>query len=334
MLPVVLSLVLLVMGLQQQGLKMPLLSPVSSSSSVYTASLPSDESLPSFSNWDLVISCIMRPILFPKLDKETLESRTERLEREFGALRTQLKDPEGNLLDGIFIPSNSSSKKAILFCPGADGHYEDNWSYEFIRFIKSQVGDVNILMMNYPGVQKSEGMIHPVKMSFTVFTAFSYLTDVHKFACEDIVVFSQSMGGMAAARALRLLQLKFPNDPIHLVSERSFDAFVPVVTKLLPIPGLNLLAGYSMSHTGWDQKKLASSFLSGKGHRVVIFCRTDGFIDYKNSIADCLASQAEKRSSTVTLIELEETLPNAHFRPFTENENATIARELKSILKI
>jgi hypothetical protein len=140
-----------------------------------------------------------------------------------------MKTPDGFNLDGILAPG--SLKKAVIFIGGRLSPYEV-FAQKNIDFIKSQVGDVNVLCFNPRGVALSQGSSSPDLLPYDSYTAIAYLID-KGFSVEEICVVGCSLGGAYGVLGAALIQKQYPEAHLGVVDVYSFSSLTDEIEQTL-----------------------------------------------------------------------------------------------------
>ncbi len=282
---------------------------------------------------DYIVSQINTNILYPVVDGSKWEKRREEIQKNLNGERiNNVISLEGDRLDGMFFPAiaekdNPLAKKAIVFVPGADGYYEDEFTYYFVSFVKEKLGDINIVVFNYPSVLVSEGNLNPDSMAMTVYTACSYLKDKVGIPLDDMLVYGQSLGGVATIRGSKLVQEQYPEAQFKIATERSFCNLPDVVEELCG-GGKIGSAMKSLTAAGdWTTTDVIEDFNALKGNKLVIYSDYDGMVRKVVSLYQALQASEGHGNVRVLSMEGEKVSTGEHWRKFTSSEEAALVGE-------
>lgn len=284
-------------------------------------------------------------ILYPISNSKEFEKRRKEMEETMGGVRVQVpflqeESKQGGLeelftLDGMFFPFTQEgplSKKGIIFSPGADGYYEDNFSNYFVSLIKQNLGDINVIILNYPTVlaNKSKGSLTPDSMALTVFSAFEYLVKNRGLQPDEIMICGQSLGGVAAVRGARLIQRQFPDAKIKLMNEKSF-LNLPDATYQLFGP-LGAVIKFSTEYALWTTNDVLEAWNEIKGRKFVIYSEYDGMVSKADSLYQAILDSGEYVA--FLSMEGEQVSIKEHYREFSLNEEKAIIHEMHNMFDI
>ncbi|WP_068466305.1 alpha/beta hydrolase [Candidatus Protochlamydia phocaeensis] len=275
-------------------------------------------------------------ILFPSSDGVEWEEKRIKLQEEFQAQRVSLESPDGSQLDGMLFPSTSKdaqlAKKAILFAPGADGFYEDNFSYYLVKLIKRHVGNINILIVNYP-VMASKGELNLESMKLTIFSGCSFLINERDIKPDDLIVYGQSLGGVASIKGTLFFQQTYPDAMINVINERSFADF-PSVVQHTGGRVLGFLGRKLFESNNWQTPHIEEEFNSLRGQKFVIYSKYDGVVGKSNTLYKRLKSKKAFLTTDVKVLFMEGSKVQAseHMRQFSAKEEIAIGLEMRNML--
>lgn len=272
-------------------------------------------------------------ILYPTSDGQKWEDRRQVMQKDLGGVRIRAQSPDGSLLDGMLFPANSSSdplsQKAMVFVPGMDGYYEDDFSDYLIRLFKDKLPSMNFLILNHPDVMASKGNLTVDGMALTAFTACSYLIEKVGINPNDLIVYGQSLGGVAATRGARWLQVEYPEAEMKLINERSFLNFPEVVEAYYGNGPIGRLLNYASDSTGWSTPDVLDAFDAIKGDKLVIYSPYDGVVLKTFSLFQKLEARGNSGEKVKILeMEGENIKPEEHWRKFTPREEDTMIYEI------
>ena len=285
------------------------------------------ESLSQFS----VSRSLAAKIMYPTSDGPEWEERRKEMEDE-GGVRMQAESPDGSLLDGILFPACSTgdplSQKAIIFVPGMDGYYEDGFSHYLIDLFKEKLGNINVLILNHPSVMASKGELTCVGMALTAFTGCKFLIEGLGLKANDLIVYGQSLGGVAATRGTQWVQMEHPEAEMKLINERSFHNLPDVVGD--GVMGLGLK--YGTEKAGFSTPDLVEAFDAIKGEKLVIYSPYDGMVLKAHSLFQKLYQRGLGQKVSILEMEGETVKKEEHWRTFTPKEEERLIMEIRRML--
>jgi hypothetical protein len=293
----------------------------------------------SFSNFSNQISNqVSSIILYPNFDSPKWEKKRKEIQEKLGAENIQVPSSDGFLLDGMLFPPYSKndllSKKALVFAPGADGYYEDNFSFYFVSLIKQKLGDINVIILNYPSVMKSKGNLNPDSMASTVVTSCKYLIEEKGISPDDIIIYGQSLGGVAAVRGARNVQRKYPQAHIKLISERSFLNLPDVVHGYFKGGNIGKCMQSMTTFASWTTTDVLECWQELKGAKLIIYSEFDGVVLKTHSLYQAVKYGDSQDTPKVLMMEGSEISPKEHWRTFTEKEEDAIVQEMVHMFEL
>lgn len=191
------------------------------------------------------ISGLLAAQLNPALNaqKPAEEVRTELFKRE-NYSRLTIPTSDGFSLDGLKIKA-PNSQKALIFCLGSGGHYEELQTKpndildKMVQTIKKQYPDRSIIIVNGRGVGASTGYPYYDRDHKTDIDAIvGHTKETHT----DIVVWGHSMGALMAAKSDE-----------KVVLDRAFSSVSEVITHKLGLTGFTATAVSTLVWAlGWE----------------------------------------------------------------------------------
>ena len=293
---------------------------------------------------------ISAKILYPISNNEQFEQRRKEKEKTLGGVRIQApfleKQSEMDnhqallTLDGMLFPTAEEgplSKKGIVFAPGADGYYEDKFSGYIVSLIKQKLGDINIIILNYPTVlaNQNKGTLTPDSMALTVASAFQYLVKNKDLQPDDIMIYGQSLGGVASIRGARLIQHQYPDAKNKLINERSFLNLPDVAYQLFGL--LGGVMKFSTECALWTTTDVLEAWNEIKGRKFVIYSEYDGMVAKTHSLYQAIQDQAIQQSQEPVgflSMEGERVSIGEHYREFRLNEEEIIIHEMQNMFDL
>ncbi|WP_068469626.1 hypothetical protein [Candidatus Protochlamydia phocaeensis] len=286
--------------------------------------------------FDGPIHNLCKKCLFSASDSPEWENKRKKLITQFQAERVRLTSPDGSVLDGMFFPSDSQNEelaeKALLFAPGANGYYEDGFSSYLVSLIKNKLGPINILIVNYP-VLAGRGDVNMESMKLTVYTACCFLTEEKGILPHHMIVYGQSLGGIAATRGAKLFQDQISGSGLHLITERSF-LDLPTVSKGFLGGVSGSFAKMILEYDQWKVNDVEEAFKSLKGHKLIVYSEYDGVVLSMYSMAKKLPLNSLKGSIAVLRMEGKKTQAKEHWRRFSSKEEEALIQEMGMMLNL
>ncbi len=277
--------------------------------------------------------------LYPLTDSTEWIFKRNEIKSKHGGERVKFHSPDGSVLDGMFIPSKSNeglfSERAFVFVPGMNSYYEHVFFDYFITLLRKKLGDVNFLALNHPGVMVSEGELSCDGMALSVFSGCSYLIEKKHLDPSIIVIYGQSLGGVAATRGGKLLQNEYPDSELNLIHERSFVSFPEVVEKFC---GSGFIGGQLRSYledeeSTWSTTDSPEDFEILKGNKLIIYSKFDCVVPFDFSFYKKLHEQKPNLSNVKVLSLPGEMLrEQEHYRIFSSDEEDVVIEEIKRML--
>lgn len=221
------------------------------------------------------------------------------------AKRVELTCVDGVKVDGFYLPGTVS--KAVLFLHGNGGFYE-TCSDQALDVKEMLAEDVHLFMFNPRGTGQSDGVPLGRNLSLDVMSAFLFLVDKIGISPSHILIYGHSMGGCIGAIGAELLQQLYPDETIHLVSDRSFSSMtdhLDAFSRRTDEPGF-LARGVprAQSLDGWQMDAIGA-IKSLRGRVCVIYHPEDEIIIKEASIAYHLQSQKLLPSPQFHALELD-----------------------------
>lgn len=185
---------------------------------------------------------------------------------------------DGVKINGFYVPG--SSERAVLFLHGNGGFYETCWD-QALDIKKTIAEDVHLMMFNPRGTGKSQGEPCGRNLALDVMAAFLFLVEAKDLSPSNIIIYGHSMGGCIGALGAELIQQLFPEETIHLVSDRSFSSMtdhLDAFSKRVAEAGF-LARGVPRSQPlgGWQMDAM-NAITSLKGRVCVIYDPEDEII--------------------------------------------------------
>ncbi len=282
---------------------------------------------------------IIAKALYPVPDGAEWILKRNEMQTKHGGERIQFHSPDGSVLDGMFIPSKSNDdlycQRAFVFVPGMNSYYEHVFFDYFTTLLRTKLGDVNFLALNHPGVMVSEGDLSCDGMALSVFSGCSYLIEKKHIDPSNIVIYGQSLGGVAATRGAKLLQNEYSDSKLNLIHERSFVSFPEVVEKFCGsgLIGAKLRSYLEDDDSTWSTKDSPEDFETIKGNKLIIYSKFDSVVPFEFSFYKKLHEQKPNLPNVKVLsLPGERLREQEHYRIFSSDEEDVIIEEIKYML--
>ncbi len=219
--------------------------------------------------------------LFPA--KNRLKKGRKMLQ-DAGGERVKLFSGDGVHLDGMFFQGEIRDK-VIIFAGGNGEIYELN--AERIDFFR-QTG-YSVLVFNPRGVGESSGIPSEKGLVEDVCSLYHYLIEERGIEPSSILFYGRSLGSGYGALALAEMQKRYPDQPLHFFSERSFGDLPSVINALVGKGTIGRALSSLALYCGWqlDAKEALNQI---KGRKGVVFHALDRVIEESVQLsqhADC-----------------------------------------------
>jgi len=139
-------------------------------------------------------------------------------------------------LHGWYLPVKES-KQALLFFHGNGGNISHRG--ESLKIFHSL--GLNVLIIDYRGYGKSDGVMSEQGFYLDAMSAWQYLTAKRGFKPENIVIFGRSLGGAVAT------QLATQVDEKALIVESTFSSVNDMVSMVMPLISKFIYLRYSFN---------------------------------------------------------------------------------------
>lgn len=264
-------------------------------------------------------------VLSPQSYKPNRASEGTTLLREYGGHRVEFKTPDGAHLEGAFFPGKES-EKVILYAFG-DGEQWDHLDRRRQLSLLKPMG-ASIFMINPRGIgaEKSRSWCYEKGYALDIYSAYEYLIKRKKIDPENILLVGYSMGSAYGACGAALVQEKYPNKKINLISLRSFSSLqreIKVLTGRV-LHAMAWMIGLEMNpHQAL--KKL-------KGKKIIFYNGKDPIVPYPAS----MAKAALKASTTSTIVKMHQHMhsDSPHIRPLCKKERSELYGQIRELLKL
>lgn len=293
--------------------------------------------------WLDPVAALYPKFLFEDVDDSTvLQPARQQLIELYGTdaiIKLRTPAPECFALDALHVRPGpvqgpNLHNHAVILCPGANGYYEDSFTFMFVQWVRHHVGDVHIIAANYAGTYRSEGFLNPCTMARSVYTAVAYVNQSCDVPIDNILLYAQSMGGMAAVLALPLLRQEWPSSRVRIISDRSFDSFGAVMPGFIALSGIGAVASRCAAFVAYNMQRqfkadnLAAQLHEYGGHVVVVWSQQDDLIGSGNHVSTVISALPARPGVDCWIVKM---LPNAswegdisHARRFYDAEIAEI----------
>jgi alpha/beta superfamily hydrolase len=176
----------------------------------------------------------------------------------------------------------------------------------------SEKNEANILTGNYRGVMRSKGKVtssHDQIVDGE--TMVQYLLN-KGVPAKNILIHGWSLGG-AVSVAVASHHQETGNE-MHLCSESSFANFKEVLSCKIPA-FLAMIVNKILFSAGW-QFDGVKSYQKIKGHKIIIYSKEDGVINYQASLYKCLKEQQRIANNQIKKQDLKfETVSKDRYKP-------------------
>jgi hypothetical protein len=223
----------------------------------------------------------------------------EQVKSKFGAERFLINGADGNVIDGVYIPSQErhgstsydphaiSNVGTVLFCSPNAALYEllaqANKESSWVGFYTKLGFDV--CLFNYRGYNCSSGVPAPDRVKSDGCAVARYLR--HTRGVKRMVVHGESIGGMVACHVVRTCGADL------LICDRTFASLDSVASRLL-----GWWAGLGLRFLGLWNTDVVSDFLSCSCPKVVLQDPAD----------EIIADEASLKNGVATYLVLGDTL--------------------------
>lgn len=242
-----------------------------------------------------------------------LLQQEELLFQKFPGEKVTLTAPDDATIDAAFFPGEIKDKVIIYTC--GNGGLWQYLKHDLKRLIPL---GVSILMINPREVGHGEGEMSSEGFALDVYTAFEYLIHEMNIDPNKILLVGHSMGGGYGALGAALIQKKYPDKMMMMISERSYvdlatESGAIVITLghrvvgkgcmrelLCRIGGSLAPVGITLLGMQIDERK---AFLSLKGEKGIIFSSEDQIIPFPSSLYHALEDEL---SEDIHVIEMDE----------------------------
>jgi len=137
-------------------------------------------------------------------------------------------------LHGWFLPVKES-KQALLFFHGNGGNISHRG--ESLKIFHSL--GINVLIIDYRGYGKSDGILSEQGFYLDAMSAWQYLTTKRGFNPDNIIIFGRSLGGAVAT------QLATQVDEKALIVESTFSSVNDMASMMMPLISKLIYLRYS-----------------------------------------------------------------------------------------
>jgi hypothetical protein len=250
--------------------------------------------------------------------------------RQLGGQIVQWKTPDGETLEGAFFKGASGAKKGIVHAPGNNASF-GTAAPHFVKFVRSHVGDVDILLLNYRGVGNSTGLSSPQGLALDVYSAGEYLHKEKKIDPSKILFYGHSLGGYAVVKGGAIFQEQHKDAKVSAVSDRSFSDLADAANHIAG--SLFWLLAYLLQ---W-QLDAKGAWETLKGRKLIVYHKDDNAIPYPvsfyNGMQRYLSNYNHPPLTSKETIELDQKNSwEAHNRGFSSSEANAIGAQISSAL--
>ncbi len=250
-----------------------------------------------------------------------------RLQRLGGKIE-RFNTPDGQTLEAMHFKGSSSSKRGIVYALG-NGEFLDYSSEGFLQFVRKNVGNVDVLVLNNRGVGKSTGSSSPTGLALDTYSAGEYLRKQRGINPSHVLFDGHSLGGYSALKGAWLFQKQHDQAKVSILSDRSFSTLSDAAAKIA-----NFIIGLIVTLLHWELDA-RDTLEDLKGQKIVTYDKRDQVIPYNASFHNAIKDLPSAKS--ITPIEMVSKGPAAwdpHNRGYTPEEARRIGREMRRALSL
>ncbi|MBS3904398.1 MAG: hypothetical protein KGZ39_03640 [Simkania sp.] len=245
---------------------------------------------------------------------------------KLGGQLTQFRTPDNERLEAMLFKGSSSNRRAIVYSPGNNADLE-LVSKNFLQFVRQNVGNVDVLILNHRGVGNSTGYSSPKGLALDTYAAGEYLHKTRSADPSGIVFYGHSLGGYAALKGALLFQQHHPLAKVSAVNDRSFGSLSDAAAKII-----GFMAGWLIHLCQW-QLDARDSLDVLKGRKLVIYDKADRNIPFHASFFQAIRNlSSSKMTYPIELISKGVDALDPHCRNFNASEAKKIGQEIRQAL--
>ncbi len=279
---------------------------------------------------------VIAPCVLPAAGKKDWGENGEDLDMLRNDLKTRLsaeniaiQTPDGATLDAMFCPG--SSQKVVLYVFGNMGCYE-KYGVDVVNEIRRLAGDdIGVLLFNPRGVNRSVGSFSLEGLPLDAYSAAEYLIHEKNILPRHLLFYGHSLGGAYGAIGAHMTQLKYPNEPISIVNDRSFSHIAKVVDEKLTRLGRAVVLMLWTFGFNLDPRKAWNEL---KGRKIVVCDKKDEVICYPSSFDRFAKRHTSTENAWRVKLRSSDDEFFVHSRRCTDEEAAALGYQMRLALDL
>jgi len=287
-----------------------------------------------------ILHFITRAMIHPASVQTSIISDAARKRiQHLGGKIVQFKTPDEETLKAAYFKGSSHSKKGIIHAPGNSANLaspsprETIYAEKFLKFARKNVGNVDVLVLNYRGVGHSTGSSSPQGLALDTYSAGEYLHRRKGIEPSKVLFYGHSLGGYAAVKGGAFFQKEHATAKVSIVSDRSFSDLANIVHQLFGV-----VVGALVYLLRW-QLDAKADWHEFKGRKIIIYDKTDQVIPHVASFYKGMQTYDTnyqlppmKKNDTIELVSKGSDAYDPHNRPLNSVEASKLGREIRSAL--